>query len=117
MGKLSKYNKGSLFNVDIEGMKFFKLSQIYDEAHPDMKYYLRALILFNTKYGASPVAVLDDKCVNLPKHYSSDVEDMLQDPEVIETIKAGKGFFTIRTYEDTKYNAGLCYSVDFGEDE
>ena len=117
MSVIAKYNKGSQFDIDTEGFKFYKLSKIYNKKKPDMVYWIKGLQVFNTKYGDSAVAILDDKFVNLPSHMIGTVKDMLDDDKVVEAIKEDKIGFTIRTYEDSKHGKGTCYGVQWVEDD
>ena len=113
MSVISKYNKGRKFNVNIEGMPFKKLKDIYQEGK---EFKIKGVALFNTKYGDSAVAILDDCLINLPSHMNADVNDMLHNDEFCEAVNAGKIGFTIRTYEDTKHGKGLCYGVEWTEE-
>lgn len=99
MGIANKYNRGSKFDVDTTGFEYVKLTQL----NKDESYKLRGFYI-NTKgeYGASPVAILDDRFVNLPQHLLETVRDMLIDDDTIEAIRAGKFGFIPREYVDKK---------------
>lgn len=111
---VAKYNKGLLFNVETKGFKFYKLKDIYQ--NDSVKYYIKGLVIFNTQYGDSANAILEDKFVNLPNHMVMTVREMLNDDELIQNIKADKVGFTIRQYEDVKHGAGKCYGITWFED-
>lgn len=109
---LTKYNKGSKFSINTEGFSFVKLSELFN-GDPSKVYVIRGVYLFNTKYGLSPCLALDDRMVNLPSHTVNDINNMINDPEAVSQIEAGKGGFKIRTYDDSKHGRGLCYGIEW----
>lgn len=114
MSVIDKYNKGKKFDVNTEGFKFYKLREVYESEA--VKYYVRGLIIFNTKYGDTANAILDDKFISLPSHMIEDVKAMIADDEVVSAIKDGRIGFNIRQYQDEKHGAGTCYGVTWFED-
>lgn len=99
MSFANRYNKGTKFDIDTTGFKYFKLTDLT----VGNTYALKGFYI-NTKgeYGASPVAILEDRFVNLPSHLLDVVRDMLVNDETIADIKAGKCGFIPREYEDKK---------------
>ena len=106
-----KYNRGNKFTFQMPENAPYKSLKDFPEGSTIV---LRGLY-FNTKgnYGQEPVALTDNAYVNLPKHLSDDVTDMMADDEFITAVNDGKVGFKIRTYQDTKYGKGTCYSVEW----
>lgn len=100
MGLMSKYNKGNAFrDVNTDGMEYVSLADIYDKEHPNKVFKIQAIYINpKSSLGKSAVAVGIDKQYNLPNFEVETVEEMLQDSDVIDAIKAGKVGFTIRPY-------------------
>lgn len=99
MGIANKYNRGNKFDVDTTGFEYVKLTELkVGETYRLCGFYINQ----KGEYGASPVAILEDRFVNLPKHLLEVVRDMLIDDETIEAIRAGKFGFVPREYVDKK---------------
>ena len=106
-----KYNNGSKFTYQMpEGAPYKSLKDFGSVT----TILLRGLFI-GTKgqYGDEAVALIDNAYVNLPKHTVDTVKDMIADSEFVEAVNAGKVGFKVRTYEDTKYGKGTCYSVEW----
>lgn len=113
MSFASRFNRGSKFNVNTDGFKYISLQDLQDP--DDLEKVFRLLGLYinrKSKFGNAPVAIIDGCFVNLPKHLNDDVREMLNDPEIVDDIKAGRCGFSIREYDDPKYNRH-CYSVEW----
>ena len=115
MSFASRYNRGSKFNVNTDGYKYITLQELQDPADLEKVYQLLGLYINRkSKFGESPVAIISGYFVNLPKHLTNDVKEMLSDPETVDDIKAGKCGFSIREYDDKTYNRH-CYSVEWSD--
>ena len=118
MSFASKHNKGAIdWGIDTEGFEYFKLSELY-ELVQDADLKLHGLFINsknNSEYGASCVAILEDRFVNLPQHMIEEIQGILADPEDVEAIKAGKVGFKIRTYESDKKKGKdkTCYAISW----
>ena len=77
---------------------------------PDKTYPLLGLFTKGSKFGKEPDAIIQGYKVNLPRHLLDTVEDMLDDNQVIEAIKAGKVGFKVYSYHSNTYNKD-AYSV------
>ena len=115
MGLMDKFNKGgATFDVDITNFKFVDLATMYKIAGADAVVGPIDGLYINKKssFGDHPVAIIanDEILVDLPAHLVEDVKAILQDPEVVEAIKAGKVGFSIHEYEQKKYKK-LCYGI------
>ena len=98
----SKYNKGARFDYKMpEGAGYKNLSEI-----PIRGLYINQ----KSQYGDAPVAMIDGSFVNLPKHLTDTVKDMLHDDEFIAAVNAGKVGFKVYSYEN---NGKTCYSVNW----
>lgn len=118
MSFATKHNKSAIdWGIDTEGFEFYKLSEMY-ELVQDADLKLHGLFV-NTKdkygYGASCVAILEDRFVSLPQHMVEEIQEILADPEDVEAIKAGKVGFKIRTYESDKKKGKdkTCYAISW----
>ena len=107
----AKYNKGSRFTYELPKDAPFKSLKDFSE---DAVITLRGLYTSSKgKFGEEPNAIIDKAIVNLPKHLLGDVKDMMNDEEFIAAVNEGKVGFKVRTYEDTNYGKGTCYSVEW----
>ena len=99
------------FDINTEGMTYFSLSDLYDNEGAGIIYPVRGLYInTKSKFGAAPVAIADDKLINLPSHLTDTVRNILSNEEDIADIKAGKVGFTI--YEYISHNR-KCYSINW----
>lgn len=112
-----KFNRGSGFNVgSTEGYEYRKLEEVYQELGSEIKIPIRALYVNDGKYGESAVAVTDGYFINLPKHVVSDVKEIINDSELVNTINEGRVFITIHEYFSSKYNT-TGYGITWVEEE
>jgi hypothetical protein len=112
MSILDKYNKKSMFKYDNgKEREYINLQGLVNENGIDSVYTIHALFI-NTKsrYGDAPLIVIDDYLVNAPRHLLSVVEDMRNDPEVIELINKRKIGFKIYSYQGKN---GSGFSVEW----
>lgn len=109
----SKFNKGNNrfdFKTPVD-FNYTTLDVLYSENSDKFVYPVKALYL-NKKsmYGAHPVIVTDKELVDIPKHLTDTVKEMIADDECVDAINKGKVGFTIYQYIDSKYKK-TCYSV------
>jgi hypothetical protein len=112
MSILDKYNKKRMFKYDNgKEREYINLQGLVNENGIDSVYTIHALFI-NTKsrYGDAPLIVIDDYLVNAPRHLLSVVEDMRNDPEVIELINKRKIGFKIYSYQGKN---GSGFSVEW----
>ena len=121
MGFADRFNKGgNKFSYQTDStFEFFKLGDLLEENGNDEVYTLRGLWI-NTGgfYGDSPVAVIDDRYINLPGHMIDTVKEMIADDEAVASINDGKLGFKVYSYVKTlKVNKKevdkICYSINF----
>lgn len=120
----AKYNRKK-FDVDTTDLPYLPLSALYNGVNAATAekvpyngkggeiFVIRALYI-NTKsrFGASPLCVIDGAMVNFPRHLVDTVNDILMDPEAINAINAGAAGFTVYEYQDNTYGK-TCYGVNF----
>ena len=109
---VGKYNKGNRFEFQTPShFEYISLKELYWDKGKDYQHRLNALYI-NTKsrYGDSPVAVTDTNIVNLPKHLTDTVKQMMNDSEFVKAVNAQLVGFTIYQYEGTN---GYGYSVNW----
>ena len=107
MSFAKKLNK-IVFNYDVKDKGFVKLADLVQG-----KIYKIQAVFVNrkSKFGPIPVIGLDTCLVDLPAHLLNDVEAILEDPEMIDEIKAGHAGFSVVTYQDR--NDVKRYSVNW----
>lgn len=108
-GLMSRFNHTNIFDVDSRDFKWVDLETLFN-TDPDKQYTLLGLFVKGSKFGKEPDAIIDGFKVNLPRHLLDTVNDMLDDNQVIEAIKAGKVGFKIYSYHSSTYNKD-AYSV------
>ena len=109
----TKCNKNTFekieWNVKTDGFTFKKLSDFYEETN-----VVQVFGFFFTKsenYGLQPIAITKDCLVNLPKHKTETISDMLKNADCVNAIKNGECSLKLREYK-SKYNK-ICYDFDF----
>ena len=98
------------WNVKTDGFTFKKLADFYNNGIK----VVRVFGFFFTKsseYGLQPVAIAKDCLINLPKHKTEVISDMLKNADCVSAIKNGECSLKIREYK-SKYNK-TCYDFDF----
>lgn len=108
-GLMSRFNHTNIFDVDTKSFKWVNLETLFN-TDPDKTYTLLGLFTKGSKFGKEPDAIIEGFKVNLPRHLLDTVEDMLDDNQVIEAIKAGKVGFKVYSYHSNTYNKD-AYSV------
>lgn len=114
MGIANKYNKVNLFDFTIpKDFEYRSLHDLFNDNGKDCVYEVRALYINKkSKFGESPIVATNQYLVNLPKHMTDTVKEMMRDEEFVNAVNSGTIGFTIYTYE-TKNRAELCYSVNW----
>lgn len=117
MSFANRHNHGVRFDVNTDGFNFKSLEEIQDKNDLEKIFVLRGIYI-NRKsvYGDAPVAILDDCFVNLPKHLTEEAIEILKSDEDVADIKAGRVGFSIREYDDAKYNKH-CYTIQWEDIE
>lgn len=109
----SKYNKGLGFTrKPVENAVYTNLKELYSK-YEEKKIYVVQALYINTKskFGDSPVALVNGNLVNLPSHLTETVKEMLKDEELISAINEDKFGFKIYHYETKNGKQG--YSVNW----
>lgn len=119
----ARYNRKK-FDVDTTDLPYLSLGELYkgvsiegEKLPYDGKggeiFPIHAIYINNrSRFGAAPLAVTNGACVNLPRHLLDTCNEILQDAEAIEAIRAGKAGFTVYEYTDNTYGR-VCYGVNF----
>ena len=107
----AELNGGGIdWGVDTEKMEYKKVSDLDQKG----KYVVRGMFINRNKsekdlkeYGASVVLILDDVLLSCPNHYENVVQSILDDPEKVAAVKAGKciigDFYTYESHGKTCY--------------
>lgn len=110
MSFATRFNKGQSFNIDTRDFKYVKMSDLYAERGADAINYVDGMFLHTGKLGTQPVFVDGENkiLVNAPAYLVDTVREILNDPEAVNDIKAGKVGYKIREYES---HGKKCYAV------
>ena len=107
MSFASKYNKQSVyFDVDTDGFEFCK----FKELKVGTDYKLLGVFLKDGKFGTYPIFIVEGWLVSGTPSMAETVKMILNDPEAVNDIKAGKVGIKVRTYDN---NFGKQYAVDY----
>ena len=115
MSFANKYNKGNIiFDIDISDFNFMNLSDIYTSYGKNVIKVDGLYINKKGKYSPHPVAInVEEKMlIDLPKHMTEVVEEILKEGESISLIKRGCVGIRARKYTDKKYKK-TCYSAEW----
>ena len=98
MAFAAKHNKtGVIFDINIKEFPYFSLYKIDDTLIYNVKgMYIKP----DGQHGPYPIIIGDGMLIGLPEHLIDEVKAILNDPEDIATIKAGKVGFKVRKYTD-----------------
>lgn len=107
-------NKGiKRFDYEITDLhEFKKLEELY-KSNPEEHYIVRMFYTNKkSKFGENEVVVTDKYIINLPKHLTEVVKDIINNDNYLILINNGKFAFNIYEYE---YSEGKkAYSVNWG---
>lgn len=103
----SKYNRAGQEYKTLEGL----FLENADFKHPIRSMYINT----KSKFGDAPVVISDGYNINLPKHMTATVYEMLQDPECMALIRAGKVVLSIYEYTNDDYPGQTFYGATFEE--
>lgn len=99
------------WNINTEGFSYKKIQDL----DQNQKYVVKGCFINRNKtekelkeYGASVVLILENCLLSVPKHYETAVQSILDDPDKIAAVKAGKCIIgDFYTYESHGKN---CYA-------
>ena len=97
MSFANKYNRGSKFgSIDFSKYHYEAIANL----DPERVYVLQAITINKkSKYGEHPIFVVaPDMLVDVPRHMMAIVKEILESPEDVEQIRAGKVGFRPRPF-------------------
>lgn len=110
MSFASKHNKGSKFDIFLDGIDDFHfktMKEMVDENGYETVYQIAALYI-NTKgiYDDHPVVVIPEykALVDLPPHMTKEVKEIISDDEDCEAINNGLVGIKFEEYVSKKHN-------------
>ena len=140
-----QYNTEKLFTFDVNVIneahprkkwkdpnvdeRYTNLKALYEKYGAGKKFRFRGCYINkkSTKVKEAPVIALDTIYVNLPQHQLDNIKQMMQDPEEVNEINAGRAGFRIAPYrydvngtgnEEEYYKPVWCnYRPGFDDDE
>ena len=109
MSFAKKYNKERLFEVDNEGIEYVSGEDLLNKYGKNTVYDVSALYISKAGlYGDSPIArvtVGNETCLlNMPKHMTDVVKDILSDLASINDIRNRKVGIKLYPYHSDNYN-------------
>ena len=104
----SKYNRA--------GQEYKTLEGLFLE-NPDLKHPVRSMYInTKSKFGDAPVIISDGYNINLPKHMTATVSEMLQDTEFMALMRSGKVAISVYSYtNETEFPGDVFYGATFEE--
>lgn len=112
MSLFNKFNGGNPFNVDTKDFEFITMAEQFEATKGKAFKVQGFFINKNSKYGAHPVAILEDKLLDMPAHEIAHVNEILANEEMIEAVKAGKCKIKCVEYHSEKFNKD-CIGVEW----
>lgn len=106
----AELNGGIDWGIDSKEFPYKKINEL-DQAG---KYVVKGMFINRNKsekelkeYGASVVLILDGVLLSIPNHYEAAVQTIIDDPEKVAAVKAGKcsigNFYTYESHGKTCY--------------
>lgn len=117
MSVFSKYQRNMSIDwgIDTSSLPFTNCTELKESGLIDVKIPIYGLfITLDNGYGESPVAILEDKLLSMPQRYLDMVKDFMDDPDVVNAIKAKNAAIIISTFESKKYKK-TGYDIEFVE--
>ena len=95
-----KFSHGKKFTFNSDNLPMTDLTTFVNE-NGNKQFIVKEVFINNkAKYGPRPCVVCDTLKIWLPNHFTSDIEAILADPEMIAAINAGKCGFVPSQYTD-----------------
>lgn len=113
MSVFSKYRRNMSIDwgIDTTNYDFVKCSEMELEKKIPI---FGMFITPDSGYGEGAIVILEDSLLSLPQRYVSQIKDMMDDADVVETVKAGKAAIIVTTFESKKFKK-TGYDIEFVE--
>ena len=110
--EFTKFNKTNRieWGVDSSKLPFRKIASVYNDGVRLVK--IRGFYFQNGKFGKQANAITDSYIMNLPRYATETIEQILDDPEAVESIKNGECWVRLYTYHSKIYNKD-CFGFNF----
>lgn len=96
-----KYNHSKpVFTFNADDLPYATLDEVVAENGNKVMEVKGVFVNKKSKYGPRPVLITSTIKINLPKHFLSDVESIIKDPEAVEAINSGHCGFEPNQYQD-----------------
>lgn len=107
MSFAQRHNKGGIdWKIDdlkTDSFQFWKREECFKE-DPEKIYRLRGIYINKKgKFGDHPVAILDDRFMDLPDYLTEEVKSILTSQEDVEDIIAGKVGIKLEAFTDKNF--------------
>ena len=113
MSVFSKYRRNMSIDwgIDTTEYPFVKCSEVELEKKIPI---FGMFITPDSGYGEGAIVILEGELLSLPQRYVGQIKDMMDDAEVVETIKANKAAIIVTTFESKKFKK-TGYDIEFTE--
>lgn len=111
--KLNKKHTGIKWEYNTEDFEFKKCSEI--ELDTELPIH-GVFITQDNGYGKGCCVILDDCLLSLPQRYVEDVEEILNNEDMIDSVRAGKVSIKVTTFTSKKYKK-TGYDVEWIDKE
>lgn len=110
---LNNYNSGGVqWAVDNSEFSYVKLNELVkNQRYPLFGFYVTK----DNGFGEGAVLITADFNINIPNRYVDLLRKMAQDPQVVEEINDGRGWFSYDTFISDRYHRE-GYRLTFGAD-
>lgn len=114
MSFASRHNKVNRWNINTKGFEYRKIKDLVAEDGENVVYKVRGVMLNRGgKYGDSPLVILENCFVNLPKHMAEEVSVIIDSAEDREAIQSGHVGIVFYSYVSASGN--VCYSAKWAD--
>lgn len=98
------------WGVDSKNFHFKKIKDFFDEGIT--KVEIKGFFITKSKnFGLQPCAILKDCLLNLPTHKLDTVQEIMQNPDMVQGVKNGDCWVEFTQFQ-SKYKK-ICYSFNF----
>ena len=108
---IEKYNyRKRIYDYQIPENEFKGYAKLSDYSIGSVLPVFGFFISHSGRFGESPIAIMKDRYLNLPKHRIEIIEKISQDDEAVADINAGKVALRVITYDK---NGKTYYDFEF----
>ena len=117
MSVFTKYRRNMSIDwgIDTKEFPFVKCSDIEERGLLETEIPIFGIFTTpDSGYGEGCIVILENELLSIPQRYLPEFRDYMDDPEVVEVIKAHKAAIIVSTFVSNKYKK-KGYDVEFKE--